>query len=76
MAETVADTPEHVSLEDIRKKVTEIEGDVLGFGEKAGAVSRPLVIGLGVLLLVLVYMFGKKRGRKKSAVIEIARIPG
>ena len=76
MAETVTETPDHVSLEDIRKKVTEIEGDVLGFGEKAGAVSKPVIVGLGVLLLVLVYLFGKKRGRKKSAVIEIARIPG
>ena len=67
-------TPARVSLDDIRAKVGEIEQSVTGFGERAGEISRPVLILLGVLGVILVYMLGKRRGRKRSAVIEVTRL--
>ena len=67
-------TPARVSLDDIRAKVGEIEQNVTGFGERAGDISRPALILLAAVGVILVYMLGKRRGQKRSAVIEVTRL--
>ncbi|MDA8311376.1 MAG: hypothetical protein M0Z46_12350 [Actinomycetota bacterium] len=51
---------------------------VAGDGEKAVQAAMPtafVVAGAGALLLAaLAYLFGKRRGRRKSSVIEIRRL--
>jgi hypothetical protein len=52
--------------------------DVLGEGEQTARESAPqaLVIGGSVVLLVVVtaYLLGRRRGRKRTAVLEVRRL--
>lgn len=51
---------------------------VVGEGQKTVTAAMPTALlagGAGTLLVVaLAYLFGKRRGKKKSSVIEIRRL--
>jgi hypothetical protein len=62
-----------ITRDDLEAKLREVSGDVNDTVEAA----RPQLIGgavAGLLLLVLVaYLLGRRRGRKRSAIVEIRR---
>jgi hypothetical protein len=68
---SMADT--RITRGDLEAKLREVTGDVNDTVEAA----RPQLIGgavAGLLLLVLVaYLLGRRRGRKRSAIVEIRR---
>ncbi len=59
---------------DLETKLREVSGDV---GETVEA-AKPKIFGgaaAGLLLVVIVaYLLGRRRGRKRSAVVEIRRV--
>ena len=63
-----------VSRDDIESKLREIKGEV----DTTAASAKPYVIaGAAVAVVVAVglgYLLGRRRGRKRSTVVEIRRV--
>jgi len=71
MAEQPADriTPDQIEAQ-FRGLLDNVESRAQG----AKQTAKPFVIAGGVAVLVVVYLIGKRVGRKKSTVVEIRRI--
>lgn len=67
-------TAERITPEDLRSKLGEIRGEV----DDATGTARPIAliagVGLGAALLVGVYLLGRRKGTKRSTVVEIRRV--
>jgi hypothetical protein len=65
---------QRVTTADIESKLREIRGEV----EQSTSAARPRILGgaiAGAVLLVLVaFLLGRRRGRRKSTVVEIRRV--
>ncbi|HXQ60820.1 MAG TPA: hypothetical protein VN796_00730 [Acidimicrobiales bacterium] len=63
-----------ISRGDLEAKLREVSGDV---GQTVEA-AKPKIAGgavAGLLLVVIVaYLLGRRRGRKRSAIVEIRRV--
>jgi hypothetical protein len=70
---TMTDTA-RITRDDLETKLREVTGD---FEDKVDA-ARPQLLGgaaAGIILALLVaYLLGRRRGRKRSAVVEIRRV--
>ena len=71
MADQAAD---RVTPEQIEAKLRGIKSDLEGQAATAKVKAIPFAVGGGLLLLLLVYLMGKRVGKKKSTVVEIRRI--
>lgn len=63
-----------ITRDDLEKKLRQISGDL---DDTVEAAKPKLLAGAlaGVLLIsILAYLLGRRRGRKRSAVVEIRRI--
>jgi hypothetical protein len=67
--------PEEIGRGDIERKFRELQTDVV---DTVGAEVRSYAIAAGAVLFVSVmtiaYVVGRRRGRKRSTVVEIRRI--
>jgi hypothetical protein len=67
--------PEEIGPEDLERKFRELQSDVVG---TVGAEVRSYAIAAGAVLFISVitvaYVVGRRRGRKRSTVVEIRRI--
>lgn len=67
-------TPAHISRDDLERKLRAFQGDIKGAVDNQ---RNNLMVAAGVLGLVLVmvfYLLGRRSGKKKSTVVEIRRI--
>ena len=65
---------EKITRDDIEAKFRELQTEVTEATESAkGKVTAAAVAG-AVLLLVLVYLFGRRAGKRRSTVVEIRRL--
>ncbi len=63
-----------VSRDDLEAKFRELQGDVK---DKVDDKKQPLLYGAmagGVLLLLVVFLVGKRSGKKKTTLVEIRRV--
>lgn len=62
-----------ISRDDIKSKLGDIQGDALE--QVDGAKSQLLAIGAGVglALLILAFLLGRRGGKRSSAIIEVRR---
>ena len=67
-----ADKP--VSRADIEAKLAEIRGVTEDATEVAEGTAKTGLVVAGVGVLVVVFLLGKRRGRKKSTIVEVRRI--
>jgi hypothetical protein len=65
---------ERVTPEQIEARLRGLQQDLEGRATTAKQAAVPFAIGGGILLLVLVYVLGKRVGKKKSTIVEIRRI--
>ena len=67
--------PEEIDRADIERKFRELESDVIGT-VGAGVKSYAMAAGAVVLVTVvgIAYLMGRRRGKKRSTVVEIRRI--
>jgi hypothetical protein len=65
---------ERVTPEQIEAKLRGLQDELTGRANAAKQTLMPVFIGGGVLLLILVYLLGKRVGKKKSTIVEIRRI--
>lgn len=64
---------ERISRDDIKAKLGDIQGDALEQVE--GTKNQLLTIGagIGLALLIVAFLLGRRGGKRSSAVIEVRR---
>ena len=69
-----ADTPKNVDRSDIEAKLREIRGEV----DTTATAAKPAVMAVAgvavVAVFFLAYSLGRRKGKKKSTVVEIRRV--
>ncbi len=65
---------EKITREQIEAKFREVTGGVTD--EVEGVKSQALAVGMAVVLLTVavVYLVGRRRGRRRSTIVEVRRI--
>jgi hypothetical protein len=63
-----------VSRSDIEAKLKEVTGELEEAGEAAKGKGLIVAGVAAVVLLGVVFLLGKRRGRRKSTVVEIRRV--
>lgn len=66
--------PPRVTKADIENKFRELQGGVDEVADQA--VSYVLVAGAAIIagVVVIAFVFGRRRGRKKSTIVEVRRL--
>ncbi len=70
----MSQTEEKITRDQIEAKLREMTGGVSD--EVEGARSQALAVGLAVVVVsvAVVYLIGRRRGRRRSTVVEVRRI--
>ena len=63
-----------VTRADIEAKLAEIKGIADSQVDGAQQSSRPVLVGAGAALVALAFLAGRRRGRKRSTIVEVRRI--
>jgi hypothetical protein len=63
-----------VSRDDIEAKLRELRGEVDAVGESSRSVVGVVVVGVIVAVIAATYLLGKRKGRRKTTVVEVRRI--
>ena len=63
-----------ITRNDLEAKLREIKGDVDQRAKDAKDTLVPIAIGVGLLVMLIAYLLGRRVGKKKSTVVEIRRI--
>ncbi|HEY1740635.1 MAG TPA: hypothetical protein VGI86_18115 [Acidimicrobiia bacterium] len=63
-----------ITRDDLESKLREIAGPVEDNVERAQSMSVAVGVAIGAALVITAYFFGRRRGRKRTPVIEIRRI--
>lgn len=71
---TAAPKESRVTRDDIEAKLREIRGGLEADVEQARGTARTALVAGAVVLVVVVYLMGRRRGRKKTTIVEIRRI--
>jgi hypothetical protein len=64
---------EPITREDIKAKLIEIQGEATSTVEDAKSTIIGVAAAVGVVVLVAVYVLGRRGGRRRSTVIELRR---
>ena len=67
-------TDRKITRDDLEAKFREVKSGVDQRTKAAKDTAMPFAIAGGLLLLLLVYVVGKRVGKKKSTIVEIRRI--
>jgi hypothetical protein len=70
----MSSTAKTITRSDLEAKLREVSGDAT---ETVDAVKPQLIggaVAVAILALVVTYLFGRRRGRKRSAIVEIRRV--
>ena len=59
---------------DIEAKLRDMRGEVEETAEAARTPILAIAGGVAAAVIVLVFLLGKRRGRRKSTVVEIRRV--
>ena len=63
-----------VSRDDIESKLRELRGEVDAVGESSRNVVGVVVVAAVVVVIAVTYLLGKRKGRKKTTVVEVRRV--
>lgn len=67
-------TTEPISRDDIEAKFVELQENVEVATTSAKEVGTKAGIAGGILLLILVFMLGRRRGKQNKTMVEIRRL--
>ena len=62
-----------ITRSDIESKLRQIRGDVDSAGEAAKGAGSMVAVVAVVVVVAAAYFLGKKRGKRKSTVVEVRR---
>jgi hypothetical protein len=71
---TVGNGQTTVTRGDIEAKLREIRGLTDTTTEVAQEAAKPVLIILGVGAVLVAFLLGRRRGRKRSTIVEVRRI--
>lgn len=71
---TAPDPGQPVSRSDIESKLREIRGEVDTTATAAKPAAMAVAGVAAVLIIGAVYLLGRRKGKKKSTVVEIRRV--
>jgi hypothetical protein len=63
-----------ITRDDIESKLRDIAGPVEDNVERAQSMAVAVGVAVGALLVVTAYFLGRRKGRKRTPVVEIRRI--
>lgn len=63
-----------ITRADIEGKLREMRGDVEETAEAAKAPILAIAGGVAAVIVIAAFLLGKRRGRRKSTVVEIRRV--
>ena len=64
---------EKITRDELEDKFQALQDDLqFKLGDKKSAIATAVAVG-GSMIVVLSYMFGRRRGRKRRSVVEIRR---
>ena len=63
-----------ITRDDLEAKLRELKDDVDETAESAKSYAAAAAVAVGLLIFAVAFAAGKKRGRRKSTVVEIRRI--
>jgi hypothetical protein len=63
-----------VTRSDIEAKLQEIRGVTDTTTEVAQDAAKPVLVILGVVAVLVAFLLGRRRGRKRSTIVEVRRI--
>ena len=65
---------ERISPEDIEAKLRALQGDVQGKVEDRKSTVMVVAGGIGVILVIVFFLLGRRSGKRRSTVVEIRRV--
>ncbi|GDX27230.1 MAG: hypothetical protein NTW34_02475 [Actinobacteria bacterium] len=65
---------ERISREDIEAKLRALQGDVQGKVEDRKSTVMVVAGGIGVVLVIVFFLLGRRSGKRRSTVVEIRRV--
>jgi hypothetical protein len=65
---------ERITRDDIEAKFRELTGEVSSEVESTRSQVVTVGLALGVALVAVVFLIGRRNGRRKSAIVEVRRI--
>jgi hypothetical protein len=63
-----------ITRADLEAKLNELRGDVEQGVETAKGIGFAVAAGVAVVLVLGAYLAGRRKGRKRSTIVEIRRI--
>ncbi len=63
-----------VTRDQLEARLRQVRGDAEAVGESAKGAGTLLAPVAGAVVLAVVYLLGKRKGRRKSTVVEIRRV--
>lgn len=75
MAKTIEpETPSKITPDDLRQKLQSFQGDIQGKVDDQKTSIATVAGGVGMALMIIMFLLGKRSGKKKSAIVEIRRV--
>jgi hypothetical protein len=65
---------ERITRDQIEAKFRELSGEVTEEVESTRSQVITVGLALGVVLVAVVFLIGRRNGRRKSAIVEVRRI--
>ena len=67
-------SPRKVTRADLEAKLTEIDAELTETGEAVKPKAIAIGVGALVLILILAFVLGRRKGKLASTVVEVRRI--
>ena len=66
--------PAHISRDDLESKLRALQGEIKGAvdNQRTNLMAAAGVVGL--ILVIVVFVLGRRSGKKKSTIVEIRRV--
>ncbi len=68
------DRTEPISRDDIEAKLRELQGEAEVIGEEARSYALTAAIVVGVAIVGIAFVLGRRRGRRNRTIVEVRRI--
>jgi len=62
-----------ISRDDIEIKLREIQGEIDETAESAKGIAVAVGAAVAVTVIVVIFLLGKKRGKRKTTIVEVRR---
>ena len=69
-----ASTDGNITRDDIESKLRDIRGEVDAVGESSKTIALAAGAAVAVAVVAFVYVLGKRKGKKKTTVVEVRRV--